>query len=895
MSDRRLIEEYLPVEAISAAASSEKTGGRRGHISTLHLWWARRPLAAARAAVFGALIPAPNSLDPESLGIFFGSLCAWGGPGSAIDQARAQISAASDARPKVLDMFAGGGAIPLEATRLGCEAAAVELNPVAHLIELSTLDYPQTFGRSLADDVRHWGNWLIDRAKAEVGSLYPEVPSAGSQQTTIDGTTVSSQRVPIAYLWTRTVPCPNPAERPHTAPLVRQTWLVKKRNRFAALRIVAHPETMTRSYEVVEADREDALGFDPAGFSKRGASTCPLCGASINLDYVKQQGRDGRMGVELMAVALVDPSAKGKSYIGSEEGLKLLPDEERLARMLSDLADSGFMPPSELVCAQDNQAFLVPAYGLTRFRDLFTTRQLVTLLTLCRLAQEAHGEMRSTGMEAERAKAVATYLGMVVDRIADRSSTLCRWDSSASAEKTANTFARQALPMTWDFSEANPFGGASGDLAGQLEYVIAVIEHCSDAGAPVRVIRGSATELPFGDAEFDAVITDPPYYDNVPYSDLSDFFYVWLKRSIGHLYPEHLAAEFTPKRSEIVASRYRNEGSRDSAKAAYEGMMAAAFAEARRVLRPEGVLVCVYAHQTTAGWSTLIEAVRRSGFVVVEAWPLDTEMSSRGRAQNSAALASSIFLVARPRSDERTGDWAHEVRPELQEIVSTRVGELAELGISGTDLVIAAVGAGMRAYTRFGRVEKPNGEELHPDEYLEEVEREVAEAVLARIFQTDKQGLGRVDQETQFYVMGRFEFGDALAPWDELNTLARGTGVELRELSDGAAPLVAFGARRNEARLTDYRDRGEAIEVGRSTIDHLHRVLWLADNEPSKIKDYLELARPDSDRLRLVAHALSRPGLDSAGARGGEAEACERLLGVWKRLVEDNLFTAGGA
>jgi putative DNA methylase len=792
-------------------------------------------------------------------------------------------------------MFAGGGAIPLEATRLGCEAAALELNPVAHLIELCTLDYPQRFGPSLADDVRRWGKWLIDRAKSEVGSLYPEIASADAAQTTIAGTTEPARRVPIAYLWTRTVPCPNPAARAHTAPLVRQTWLVKKRNRFAALRIVPHRDTMTLSYEVVEAQREDALGFDPAGFSRRGASTCPLCGASIELDYVKQQGREGRMGVELMAVALVDPSARGKTYIGSEDGLKLLPDEERLARMLSDLADSGFTPPAEPICAQDNQAFLVPAYGITRFQDLFTRRQLVMLLTLCRLAQEAHAEMGSGGMDAERAKAVATYLGMVIDRIADRSSTLCRWDSSASAEKTANTFARQALPMTWDFSEANPFGGASGDLAGQLEYVIAVVEHCSRAGTPVRVVRGSATDLPFGDAEFDAVITDPPYYDNVPYSDLSDFFYVWLKRSIGHIYPEHLAAEFTPKRSEIVASRYRNEGSRDAAKAAYEGMMAAAFSEARRVLRPEGVLVCVYAHQTTAGWSTLIEAVRQSGFVVVEAWPLDTEMSSRGRAQNSAALASSIFLVARPRIETRTGDWAHEVRPELQTIVSKRVGELAELEITGTDLIIAAIGAGMRAYTRYGRVEKPNGEELSPDEYLEEVEREVAEAVLERIFDTDRSGLGRVDQETQFYVMGRFEFGDALAPWDELNTLARGTGVELRELVNAGAPLVVFGAKRTEARISDYRDRGGAIELGRSTIDHLHRVLWLADNDPTMIRDYLELARPDSERLRLVAHALSRPGLNSSSARVAEADACERLLGVWKRLVEDNLFTAGGA
>jgi putative DNA methylase len=272
--------------------------------------------------------------------------------------------------------------------------------------------------------------------------------------------------------------------------------------------------------------------------------------------------------------------------------------------------------------------------------------------------------------------------------------------------------------MTWDFPEINPFGGSSGDLSAHLDGIVKVIQHCAATGSRVRVIRGSATELPFADAEFDAVVTDPPYYDNVPYADLSDFFYVWLKRSVGHLHPEHFAAELTPKRTEIVAAPYR-QGGKDAAKATYKAMMAQAFTEARRVLRSDGIMVCVYAHQTTAGWATLIEAVRRAGFVVVEAWPLDTEMRTRGIAQGTAALASSIFLVARPREEVRTGDWAHEVRPELQTVVSERVASLSQLGITGTDLVIAAIGAGMRAYTRYARVEKPNGEELEPDEYLD--------------------------------------------------------------------------------------------------------------------------------------------------------------------------------
>lgn len=894
MTERRLIEDYLPVEAVSSEAASEKIGGREGHISTFHLWWARRPLAAARAAVYASLVPAPKEVDFDALSGFFKALCRWGGPQAPIQDAReAVLGAAGGRAPNVLDMFAGGGAIPLEATRLGCETTALELNPVAHLIELCALDYPQRLP-GLARDVEQWGSRLVERAKQEIGWMYPDVVDEGPVQPTLDSTGTRSRRIPIAYLWTRTVRCPNPAEQPHHVPLVRQTWLAKKPGRFVALRLVPDRTEMRVSFEAVEAATPEALGFDPAGFSKRGSTTCVLCGASVDLGYVKQEGKGGRLGVEPMAVALVTPGVRGKTYLGSRVAAALVPDEERLARMLAELGDHGLLPPDEPICASDTLNFKVPLYGLTKFRDLFTQRQLVMLLTLCRLARDSYDEMIDSGLDTERAKAIATYFGLLIDRVADRSSTICRWDNSPSYEGTTNTFGRQALPMTWDFSESNPFGGASGDLGGQLNYIVKAIEHCERSGAPVRVLRGSATKLPFKDAEFDAVITDPPYYDNISYADLSDFFYVWLKRSVGRLYPEHLNSELTPKRSEIIASPYR-QGSKDEAKIAYETMMRDSFAEARRVLKPEGIMVCVYAHQTTAGWSTLIEAVRQAGFVVVEAWPLNTEMGTRGVARGAAALASSIFLVARPRTEQRSGDWAHEVRPELGRIVSERVAQLPELGVTGTDLVIAAVGAGMRAYTRFARVEKPNGEELAPDEYLEEVEREVAEAVLARIFQTDRRGLGRVDQQTQFYVMGRFEFGDALAPWDELNILARGTGVELSELTRAPKALVSFGEKRDQARLCDFRERGSADELGldgaRSTIDHLHRILWLAEAEPNRLKDYLAIARPDPERVRLVAHALARPGLDSAGSTSPEAEACERLLAVWRRLVEDNLFT----
>jgi putative DNA methylase len=888
VNEKRLIEEYLPVEAVSHESTREKLLRRRDyHISTLHLWWARRPLAAARAAVYAALVPSPNSLDADRVDAFFTALCAWGGPPSAIADARRQILEANDGTPPaVLDMFAGGGAIPLEAARLGCNATALELNPVAHMIELCTLDYPQRFGASLADDVRKWGRWLIARAAEEVGPAYGGLPSDDEQQLSLGEQATLSNRVPIAYLWTRTVPCPNPTERAHAVPLVRQTWLVRKRGRAVALRIVPNRKTMALAYEVVEAASAAELGFDPR-VSEEGTTTCPLCGASVDTDYTVDQARLGRMDAELMAVALLPVRGRGKTYIGSSEAAALRPDSVLLSRLLGDMEIEA---PDELI-AEGGLGIRVPRYGMTRFRNLFTQRQLTLLLTLCSITRRAHETMMREGVEPDRAKAVATYLGMLIDRIASFGSTLCRWDPDF--EKTINTFSRQTLSMTWDFAEVNPFGGSSGDIGMHLDGIAKVIEHCAEAGARSQVVRGSAAELPFEDSSFDAVVTDPPYYDNVGYSDISDFFYVWLKRSIGGLHHEHFSSPVTPKRNEVVSSPDRHGGSRDEAKAFYESMMCRAFTEARRVLKPHGVMVCVYAHQTTAGWATLIEAVRSAGFVVVEAWPLDTEMPVRSRAHNSGALASSIFLVARPRANDTTGDWANDVRPELRGIVSERVGTLAGLEITGTDLVIAAIGAGMRAYTKYNRVEKPNGEELAPSEYLEEVQREVVETILERIFETDRQGLGRVDQTTQLYVIGRFEFGEAEVPWDELNSLARGTGIELSEQTNGAAALVT--KEKGKAQLRDYTERGAAIELGRSTVDHLHRVLWLADNEPAGVKDYLEMARPDADRLRLVAHALSRPGLDSNGARGGEAEACERLLGVWKRMVEDNLFTQAGA
>jgi putative DNA methylase len=433
-----------------------------------------------------------------------------------------------------------------------------------------------------------------------------------------------------------------------------------------------------------------------------------------------------------------------------------------------------------------------------------------------------------------------------------------------------------------------------------------------------EVQRGSALTLPYPDGFFDAVVTDPPYYDSVPYAYLADFFYVWLKRTVGELYPEHFAGTTSPVKAEAVMDPSRHGGKRQKAKEAYEAMMAQAFAEARRVLKPSGPLVCVYAHKTTAGWATLVDALRRSGFVVTEAWPVDTENPSRQRAKDSAALASSIFLVARRREETRTGGYEEEVRPELERIVRERVATLWEMGIGGADLVIAAVGAGLRAFTRFARVEYANGEEVPADRFLAEVEGVVLETLLERIFGVPRAGVAAVDGPSRFYVLWRYTYGAAALEGGEAIVFTYGQPVELDGpdgLTAGSRALVE--KRKGKYRLRDYTERGPHERLGlpgpdgrASLIDVLHRTLWLLDHEPRALPKFLDEARPDIERLRLLAQTLAGPGLKGSpdqspvlvATTGREQAALGRLLANWRTVIErqavpgqGRLFGAGSA
>ena len=555
----------------------------------------------------------------------------------------------------------------------------------------------------------------------------------------------------------------------------------------------------------------------------------------------------------------------------------------------------------------------VDRWGLRQFADLFTPRQMFCLMAFIGAIQEAEQRMRVACLEDRRFQAVVSYLGFVVDRLADWNSSLCSWSpAKTGGAKIGHTFGRQAFPMVWDFVESAVWGNATGSATLCLNWVVKGLMKAETATVAACVSRGSATDQPYSGEALDAVITDPPYYDNVSYSNLSDFFYIWLKRIVGHLYPEHFATKLTPKKSEAIAAFYRHHGSKAAARTAYEDMMAQSLTEAHRTLKPSGTLAVVYAHKTTLGWSTLVDALRRAGFVIVEAWPLSTEMKSRLVAMDTAALASSIFLVGRKRDLEvGIGNYEDEVQPELNTIVRERVNTLWQQGISGADLVIAAVGAGLRAFTRFERVEYANGEEVPAEEFLAEVEGVVLEALLEKIFGISKSGVAAVDGPSRFYTLWRFTYKNMVVDAGEAIVFTYGQPVELdghNGLSSGSNPLLE--KQKGKYRMRDFTDRGKNEKLGlprddgtpAPLIDVLHRILWLIEYAPRQLNHYLDQVSPDQDRLRLVAQALAGAALSGKSKEDAEGliatttaeqAALGKLLANWNSLIERRLKSGG--
>lgn len=836
---RTLIEATFPVEEVSKESVREKNI-RHGHISTLHIWWARRPLAASRATIYAALVPEPKD-EQERLAraSFIHELCKWENSLNAyyIERARKEILEANDGKPpRVLDPFAGGGAIPLEALRLGYETYASDLNPVAVLIEKATLEFPQKYGRPvkrkektpmgeverevnpLLEDVKRWGDWVLEEARKEIGHFYPSDP---------DGS------IPVGYIWARTVKCHNPACGAEI-PLMRQTWLAKKENKQVALKII--PLGNEIEFDIVEGA---AIDFDPGeGTVARARVICPCCGSGLTDKEVRKQFQEGRAGQRMVAVVLHHPDRQGKTYrLATEKDMEVFQEAERyLEQKREELWDKwGFDPvPDEELPPKDTLGFRVQRYGILKWGDLFNPRQKLALITFAEKVRQAHEKMLAEEYETEYAHAVATYLALGVDELARFTSVLNPW--KVDAEAIVHVFGRQALPMLWDYNENNPLGQHGGTWVNRMKEMMDVIANLCNVCTIATVTQASATSLPYPDDYFDAVITDPPYYDNVPYSYLSDFFYVWLKRTLGDLYPDLFATPLTPKSEEIVAYSH-GEGGFEGGKKFFEEMIAKAFQEIYRVLKPEGIAVIVFAHKTTAAWETIINALLKSGLYLTASWPLHTEMQARLRAKESAALASSIYMVCRKRTTRETA-YYNEVKPLVEEKIRQKLDQFWNEGIGGSDFFVAAIGPALEVFGRYEKVETYAGEEVSAQDLLEFVRKTVSEYALARILKNGN--LGGIDATARFYLLWRWTYNGARVHFDEARKLSSACGVELEQYWNGGLVkkdkeyISVLGPKERDRKFLEK-------EKFNSLVDVLHACLLLWEkNQRMKITEILQ-------------------------------------------------------
>jgi len=784
---KRLIEVDLPIKRISAHSRREKSI-RHGHISTLHIWWARRPLAACRAVICAALWPDPaDPLCPQdfrdkasklitgfanaavtdrALGescdhhtwVKWQALVKSGGLDSRkeaqwnvlrfalldfiadfanwdnstvqeyLDTSRALTQAAHEAlggaagtRPLVVDPFAGGGSIPLEALRVGADAFASDLNPVPVLLNKVVLEYIPKYGQRLADEVCKWGEWITREAEKELSGLYPK---------DADGTT------PIAYLWARTIQCEGPGCGAEV-PLFNSPCLAQSGKRSVYLKLNCDKARKHIDFEIISgAPPTNEL----AGVLRRSSVTCPICGYTTPAANVRSQfkGRKGGAGdARLLAVVTTRADQGGRSY-----GLPQPHDLEIAKEAARQLDSIRVNQPEDLpdeTLPYLRSIFNIQLLDATKWSYLFSPRQLLSLIKLVRIIRKLGSHLESSNMEADLQTAICTCLAMAVDRVASQFSTLTRWQPNG--EFSVGTFGRQALGIVWDFVEIRPVNGASGDLNGAIEWIHRVIDSVIPAGGVQGVVQmASATAHPLPDDSAAALVTDPPYYDAVPYADLSDFFYVFLKRMLKKQHPSLFETELSPKQGEIVQLAERNPIYVYKTKEYFEKGMQEALAEGRRVTVPSGVAVVVFAHKTTQGWEVMLSSVINAGWIVTASWPIDTERSVRPRASNSAALGSSVHLVCRPRENpdgmmrtDEIGDW-RDVLHELPSRIHEWMPRLADEGVVGADAIFACLGPALEIFSRYSRVEKGSGEGVTLKEYLEHVWASVAKEALAMVF-----------------------------------------------------------------------------------------------------------------------------------------------------------------
>ncbi len=934
---KKLIEVALPLDDINKACVREKSI-RHGHPSTLHLWWARRPLAAARAVIFAQMVDDPSQhpdlfptekdqeRERERLFDLIRELVKWENTANqaVLNEARLQIVASwrstcaenvghensdelfdPDRLPGFHDPFAGGGTLPLEAMRLGLESFASDLNPVAVLINKAMIEIPQRFAgmapvnpsasakkqliekhwsgfEGLAADISHYGAWMRDEAAARIGHLYPRIEM--SAELALDRPDlkplVGKQITAMAFIWARTVKSPNPAFSNVHVPLASTFMLGTKNRKKAYVEPVI--DGGEYRFRVCLGQPGDETAVKNGTKLARANFTCILSGSPISGDYIKAEGKAGRMGARMLAIVAE----------GERQRVYLAPTNQ-----MEDVAASA-MPewePDELISGSTQYLGIKP-YGMERFSQIFTSRQLVALATFSDLVQEVRERIKRDAdaiwksddgvrLEADGcgssayADAVATYLGIGVSRLANRCATLNFWDSEG--EKVQQVFARQAMSMTWDFVESNPFSSSSGNFLGQLEYLTNALKALPESG------RGHASQddaakqrLTLGKV----VATDPPYFDNVPYADLSDFFYIWLRRSLKRILPDLFTTVTVPKADELVAFAYRHKDKDDAGKFFMDGMREAM----RRLVEQAhpGVPVSIfYAFRqsesdtedgtVSTGWETFLAAVIHAGFEITGTWPVRTEYTGNLKT-NRSALASSIVLVCRRRPISATTRTRREFLNALKAELPIALERLQKGNIAPVDLAQAAIGPGMAVFTRYLKVVDADGTELRVRDALALINQVLDEVLAAQE--------GDFDAESRFavawfehsgYAEGEFGVADVLARAKNtaVSSLveggiasSRGSKFRLltpRELDSDWDPLTS-------SRVTAWQVVHQIVRALESDGEHASALLV------AKLGSKAEAARELAYRLYAVAERRKR---------AAEALSYNGLVQSWPEIV----------
>ena len=850
--DRRLIEETFPIKEVSQNSSKEKEE-RRNNITTIHNWWARRPLSSSRATIFSSLIKngynekiMHHLIDlSESKNISNFDL---------LKKSKKFILKYNKKPIKILDPFSGGGSIPLEALRLGCDVYANDYNPVSFLILKSILEFPKFFVNkqnsngivlsydqtNLQTEITKWSKRVLELVKEELDEFY------------------SSDDSPhVSSIWCRVIKCSNPACKADI-PLFRNFWLSTKPKRKVAIQPIIKNKDIT--FRLVGTGYEKIPdNFDPSkGSISSGIAECFVCGKRLEKKEVREQFIS-KNNDERLVVIIYDPKKRaGKNYrianeedflkykkaesylekksieINKEIGINATPDEE---------FPRNVMMVGEPIGSAQN-------YHFFEWGDLYNSRQKLTMITFSEKIRLVFTEMIEENYDKKKAIAITTYLALIHSKLADWNNSLTVWLSYM--EKQGHTFTRPALSFTWDYCENNPLEKTSGSWIITTDVVMGSLKIIPKVAENVELFNTSASSLEFSDGFFDAVITDPPYYSNIPYSYLSDFFYVWLKRTLKGIYPELFSTLLSPKADEIVAYSAKKDG-KEIGNTIFEEKLSNALKEIYRVLKQEGIAVIVYAHKTTEGWETLINSLLDSGLIVTAAWPIKTEMKMRMTSHDVAALSSSIYIVCR-KLEKQPHETYGNVKKQMKEYLDEKLDFLWEQDIRGADFFIAAIGSAIEVFGKYEQITDTSDKEIKVPQLLDDVRKLVSEYTINKVLHGEIGG--EISTMTRFYVLWRAAYGQAKVPYDDARKLATSLGVNLEQVWNKGF----IRKEKDIVRVLGPEDRSiEDIKEPTEMIDVLHKVLILWRNgkkdEYEKLLDEAKYAK--SDTFRRVGQAIS--------------------------------------